>query len=75
MDDYITKPLVEMGVVLTELAVKGTVSAVNKKIRAIKNEKNIEKLAANIRPGLIRLSVGLEHIDDLIDDLQQALNK
>lgn len=34
-----------------------------------------EKLAANIRPGLIRLSVGLEHIDDLIDDLQQALNK
>ena len=44
MDDYITKPLVEMGVVLSELAVKGTVSAVNKKIRAIKNEKNIEKL-------------------------------
>lgn len=43
MDDYITKPLVEMGVALTELAVKGTVSAVNKKIRAIKNEKNIEK--------------------------------
>ena len=34
-----------------------------------------EKLAANIRPGLIRLSVGLEYIDDLIDDLQQALNK
>ena len=34
-----------------------------------------EKLAANIRPGLIRLSVGLEYIDDLIDDLQQVLNK
>ncbi|RKV93560.1 MAG: hypothetical protein D8H99_28050 [Streptococcus sp.] len=44
MDEYITKPLVEIGAVLTELAVKGTVSAVNKKIRAIKNEKNIEKL-------------------------------
>ena len=32
-----------------------------------------EKLAANIRPGLVRLSVGLEYVDDLIDDLKQAL--
>lgn len=32
-----------------------------------------DKLAAGIRQGLIRLSVGLEYIDDLIDDLQQAL--
>jgi len=27
-----------------------------------------------VDPGLVRLSVGIEHIDDLIDDLQQALN-
>jgi cystathionine gamma-synthase len=26
-----------------------------------------------VDPGLIRLSVGIEHIDDLIDDLDQAL--
>ena len=32
-----------------------------------------DKLAAGITEGLIRLSVGLEHIDDLIADLQQAL--
>ena len=32
-----------------------------------------EKLAANIRPGLVRLSVGLEYPDDLIADLQQAM--
>jgi len=32
-----------------------------------------ENLAANIRPGLVRLSVGLEYVDDLIDDLKQAL--
>ncbi|WP_107859700.1 O-succinylhomoserine sulfhydrylase [Neisseria cinerea] len=32
-----------------------------------------EKLAANIRPGLVRLSVGLEYVGDLIDDLKQAL--
>jgi cystathionine gamma-synthase len=26
-----------------------------------------------VEPGLIRLSVGLEHIDDLLDDLRAAL--
>ncbi|MDO4641032.1 MAG: O-succinylhomoserine sulfhydrylase [Neisseria sp.] len=31
------------------------------------------KLEAGIRPGLIRLSVGLEYVDDLINDLTQAL--
>jgi O-acetylhomoserine (thiol)-lyase len=34
-----------------------------------------ERAAAGIRPETIRLSIGLEHIDDLIDDLDQALNK
>lgn len=33
-----------------------------------------EMLAAGISPGLIRLSVGLETIDDLIWDLEQALH-
>jgi cystathionine beta-lyase/cystathionine gamma-synthase len=28
-----------------------------------------------IDPGLVRLSVGLEHVDDLLDDLDQALEK
>lgn len=32
-----------------------------------------ERVAAGIRPETIRLSIGLEHIDDLIDDLDQAL--
>ena len=44
MDEMYTKPLVEMGVALTELAVKGTASAVNKKIRAAKEIKDAEKL-------------------------------
>jgi O-acetylhomoserine (thiol)-lyase len=34
-----------------------------------------ELIAAGIRPETIRLSIGLEHIDDLIADLDQALNK
>jgi len=34
-----------------------------------------ELIAAGIRPETIRLSIGLEHIDDLTDDLNQALEK
>ena len=44
MDEVYTNAMVEMGVSLTELAIKGTASAVNKKIRAIKDVKDAEKL-------------------------------
>lgn len=33
-----------------------------------------ERLAVGITPGLIRISVGLEHIDDIIYDIEQALD-
>lgn len=33
-----------------------------------------EQLAVGIKPGLIRVSVGLEHPDDIINDIAQALN-
>lgn len=39
-----TQPLVDMGVRLAELVVKGTASAVNKKIRAAKEIKDTERL-------------------------------
>jgi len=32
-----------------------------------------ERFSVGITPGMIRLSVGLEHIDDIIEDLAQAL--
>ncbi len=32
-----------------------------------------EQLSVGVRPGMIRLSVGIEHIDDIIEDLDQAL--
>ena len=32
-----------------------------------------EQLQAGVRPEMIRLSIGIEHVDDLIDDLGQAL--
>lgn len=34
-----------------------------------------ERLAVNITPGLIRISTGLEHADDIIQDIVQALDK
>lgn len=33
-----------------------------------------DRLEAGITPGLIRISIGLEHVEDIIKDLQQALN-
>ena len=32
-----------------------------------------ERQATNITPGLIRISVGLEHVDDILEDILQAL--
>jgi O-acetylhomoserine (thiol)-lyase len=34
-----------------------------------------EQIKAGVRPEAIRLSVGIEHIDDIIADLDQALNR
>jgi len=34
-----------------------------------------EQLAVGIEPGLFRVSVGLEHIDDIIYDFEQAFRK
>lgn len=34
-----------------------------------------ERAAVNISPGLIRISAGLEHRDDILDDILQALEK
>ncbi len=46
MDSTYVEPMVELGVSLTALAVNGTVSAVNAKIKAIKEEKNTERIRA-----------------------------
>jgi O-acetylhomoserine/O-acetylserine sulfhydrylase len=36
---------------------------------------NAEQLAAGIEPGLFRVSVGIEHIDDIIYDFEQAFRQ
>ncbi|UMB60242.1 aminotransferase class I/II-fold pyridoxal phosphate-dependent enzyme [Lutibacter sp. A80] len=33
-----------------------------------------ERLAAGITPGLVRISVGLENVNDILQDIEQALN-
>ncbi len=34
-----------------------------------------EQAASGVTPGYVRLSIGLEHIDDILGDLAQALDK
>ena len=34
-----------------------------------------DQLRAGVTPGYIRLSVGIEHIDDIINDIDQAISK
>ena len=48
MDSTYTVALVELGASLTTLAVKGTASAVNTKIKAIKDEKKFRKTQSEL---------------------------
>ena len=34
-----------------------------------------QQILSGVSPGLVRMSVGIEHIDDIIDDIKQALDK
>ena len=34
-----------------------------------------DRLKVGITPGLIRISVGLEHVDDIWEDIEQALSQ
>jgi hypothetical protein len=36
------------------------------------NAEEEEQLAAGVTPGLVRLSVGIEHIDDILADLESG---
>ena len=33
-----------------------------------------DQLKTGVTPGYIRLSVGIEHINDIVEDIEQALN-
>lgn len=46
MEEVYVEPLIEVGVALTQLAVKGTASTVYSRVKAIRDEKNTEKIRA-----------------------------
>ena len=46
-----------------------------RKLRAVGIASAEQLREAGVAPDLIRLSVGLEHIDDIIADLEQAISQ
>ena len=42
--------------------------------RRIRSSRRAEQLATGVTPGYVRLSIGIEHIDDILADLDQALD-
>lgn len=63
MSDVYTEELVGLGVALTELAVKGTATAITNKIKAVKDEKNFEKLRSTYD----------EIINELLSEREEAV--
>ena len=41
----------------------------------IRDRSEEQQIASGVTPGYVRLSVGIEHIDDILADLSQALDK
>jgi O-acetylhomoserine (thiol)-lyase len=36
---------------------------------------NEEQIKSGVTPGYVRLSIGIEHVDDIVADLEQALEQ
>ena len=58
----LAKDETEKTALIDEMLKNGAVAAVSQK----------ELLEQGIRPGTIRLSIGTEHIDDILEDLEEA---
>lgn len=63
MNEVYTTELLGLGTTLTELAVKGTATAISNKIKAIKEEKNIEKIRSTYD----------EIINELLSEREEAV--
>lgn len=63
MDEMYANELIGLGRSLTELAVKGTATAISNKIKTIKDEKNAEKLRATYD----------EIINELLNEREEAV--
>lgn len=63
MNDIYTTELLGLGATLTELAVKGTATAVSSKLKAIKEEKNVERIRSTYD----------EIINELLNEREEAV--
>lgn len=63
MDEVYATELIGLGTSLTELALKGTATAISNKIKAIKYEKNVEKIRATYD----------EIINELLNEREEAV--
>ena len=63
MDTIYTAAMIEMGTSLAALAVKGTATAINAKVKAIKEERNVEKVRTTYD----------EIINELISEREEAV--
>ena len=63
MDSIYAEPLVELGASLTTLVVKGTVTAINSRIKTIREEKSAEKIRATYD----------EIVNELISEREEAV--
>ncbi len=63
MDGVYATELIGLGTSLTELALKGTATAISNKIKAIKDEKNVEKIRATYD----------EIINELLNEREEAV--
>lgn len=75
MTPDVATAIATLGTELTAYAVKGTVSAVNTKVKSIKNEKNIEKLKNNYDEIITELLEERETIIRIAQNYRAELEK
>lgn len=75
MDANYTAAMIEMGTSLTSLAVKVTVSAVNSKIKVIREEKSVEKVRATYDEIINELISGREEAVRIAQAYKSELDK
>lgn len=75
MDTATTAALLNLGVSLTELAVKGTASAVAAKIKSLSNEKNLEKVKSTYEEIINELVLERENAVRIAQAYKSELDK
>lgn len=73
MEEKYMSALVDMGVSLTTLALKGTATAINTKIKSIKDEKNLEKSVILTKKLLVNFYQNVKKLSELLKHIKSNL--